>query len=229
MIKLKEIVMKQAVIVLLLMCQIIQVSAQSEKINKIEHGLIISTKLISNRNFAEGFGIDLGYFASRKVGNKGIISVDLRFGYAHVNNHYENAGSINDAFSQITTIRTGIVNYKNISLEIPLKYRWQFKKDGPLYLMIGYNPFFNLHNKTNWNFDEYDYDRTTFISTLKLSNQNEELNQSIYGKEYLIGFGYKNDKLMLELNIGSRGNFYGHRYINRMSAYSIGLSGYYYL
>jgi hypothetical protein len=226
--------MKKPVFVALLMFTIFQINAQTKDSRKIEHGILFSPRIDSDDDFTfkiKGFGVEGGYYLLKKVGKRGMISLDFRLAYAQSEREYMNAVNMED-FSffadTIITIRTGTVYYKNLSLSIPIKYRYQFSEKIPIFFMVGFNPYFNLSNNTTWKYDEFEYDRIIDMNISENRNQEETLEQNFYSQDIILaGFGYKKDKLMFDIYFSGGSINFDNDFIKGMDKLSIVLNAYY--
>lgn len=213
---------------------VFQMKAQEVDVIKLEHGFTINTSIDSDDDFTfkvKGFGVEGGYYFLKKLGNGGMISVDFRLAYAQSERHYyhsNNIPSISVIRDTITTLRNGIVKYKNISLSIPLKYRYQFSKKVPIHIMVGFNPYFNFLNFSVWKYDEFEYNRVTDMNVSDLRPDEEVLKQKFYSRDLIItGLGYIKDKLMFEIYFSGGTTFFDNEYIKGMDKLSINLNAYY--
>lgn len=226
--------MKKAILTTLLMLLIFQINAQNEEPNNIEHGVLLSSRLDSDDDFTfkvKGFGIEGGYYLLKKLGKKGMISLDFRLAFAQSERNYINAVDQDEFFSfndTVITRRTGMVNYKNLSLSIPIKYRYQFSEKAPFILLIGLNPYFNLSNNTKWEFDEFEYNTSTETNISENRNQEEKLKQSFYSRDFILaGIGYKKSKLMFDIYFSGGTTYFKNDFIKGMDKLSIVLSAHY--
>lgn len=210
---------------------------QEEIFTNIEHGVLFSPRLDSDDNLAfdvNGFGIEGGYYFLKKVGKYGSISIDVRLAYARSDRFYKNAGSFDDfalftAFpDSIRTQRTGTVNYRNLSLSIPIKYRYHITEKSPIFLLVGFNPYFNLLDRTKWKFDEVEYDFNKDIVVSEIKNQEENLNQRSFSRDLLLaGFGYTKSNIMFDIYFSGGTTSFDHNYIRGMDKLSLVFNFYY--
>jgi len=138
-----------------------------------------------------------------------MISLDFRLAYAQSERSYTTIVAIDDLFPVMDTIntqRTGIANYRNLSLSIPIKYRHLLSEKVPIFILLGFNPYFNLLNHTIWKFDEFEYNTNTEMIVSEINNQEETLEQSFFSHDLILaGFGYKKDKLMFDIYFSGGG------------------------
>lgn len=209
-------------------------NAQTEVIKTIEHGVLFSLRADSNNKLKSNFqgsGIEGGYYFLKKVGKRGMLSIEGRLAYAQSKKSFVNVIKQSEffSFSDTITTRTGIIDYKNFSLAFPIKYRFQFIQKLPLFFVAGINPYFNLKNSTDWNFDEFEFDLGNNIAVSTISNQEETLTQRNFNNSTLIaGFGYKKDKFMLDLYLSAGViKFDNNDFVSGTNKTSVVLNAYY--
>ena len=64
-----------------------QLNAQSNEPINIEHGVLFSPRIDSDDDFkfnVKGFGIEGGYYFLKKLGKRGMISLDFRLSLIHI-------------------------------------------------------------------------------------------------------------------------------------------------
>lgn len=200
---------------LLLSCALIlgiSLTAQSTFSDNIDHGIVLSSRIDSDDNLRfqiKGYGVEVGYYGLKKIGRKSSIGLDLRLVYSQSERSYENVGKIVDPIlistNPIMNLRSGIVKYSDLSIAIPIKYRYQFFEDIPLYGLLGINPYFSISNNSKWNFTDKLYDRVNDV-VLSESEGEEQFEQRLLSNDILLaGLGYRNGNIMLEVYF-SRGN-----------------------
>ena len=214
---------------------ITQINAQElESNSKIEQGILFGSRIDSDDDFTfkiKGFGFETGYYFFKRIGKRSFLSIDLRIAYAQSERYFDNIIKLSDLFldlESIRTQRTGLVKYKNFSLAIPIKFRYQISEKTPLLLLIGFNPYFNLANFSNWAFDEIDYDPQNDVIISEVQNQESDLTQSFFSTDLILaGFGFRKNNLMVDLYFSGGNINIDNNFINGMDKLSINLSVHY--
>ncbi len=207
-------------------------SAQTENSNSFEHGLVLCPRLDSDEDLKfkiKGFGLEGGYFFAKRISKRGELSIDFRLVYSSSSRRYERVVNINEfsiGIDSIAFLRTGVVSYRNFSLAMPIKYRFYLGKPGPVFLLAGYSPYFNLVNDSKWRFEEIEYDTENNITLSVKKDQKEELVQKIFSSEVFAGFGYKKDKLRFEFIFSAGSTNFDNDYINAAGRFSMMLNFY---
>ena len=223
--------MKKILILLALSLLMIKSYSQESNQKKSEFGGLFSTR-IDSRHYSDfevnGFGVEGGVYYLDKFGKKGMLSIEFRLAYAHSNHEYENAIRLYEFRNNEHTTRTGPVRYRNLALSLPIKYRYQINKKSPWYVLIGFSPNFNLINSSEWTFDEFEYNRTADTFTLMKRDQTENLDQRFYSSDILLlGFGYKFEKMMFDINFSGGAMQFDNEFIMGMGKLSLVFNTYY--
>ncbi|MEM9857466.1 MAG: outer membrane beta-barrel protein [Bacteroidota bacterium] len=219
-------------IILLLTCHM--VLAQSDKSFELEHGLTLGTRLDSDEDFAfqvNGYGFEGGYYFLKKIGKRGMISIDVRLAYAQSERVFKNVIDLNTSFTladSILTRRSGQMNYRSLSLALPIRYRYQLSEKVPVFLLVGFNPYFNLSNNTTWFFDEFEYNRNTNMDISANRNQEEKVKHRLYSRDFIMaGVGYKKDRLMVDVYLSRGSAFLDNDFVRGVDKISVVLNAYY--
>ena len=176
--------------------------------SQLEQGVLASIRYDYDNLFDvqkfRGFGIEGGYYFLKKFEKRGILSLDIRLAYAHsegdTKNSIEYPSSLPDP---LIRKRAGTVVYNNLSIALPIRYRWRFKPSGSVYLMIGYSPIFNIYNHSEWLYNEFEIDTTTDTILSEKSSQKSTLKQRFYTSESSAGLGFIKNKQTYELSFNS--------------------------
>ena len=226
--------MKYIISLILLILISDELSAQIDNPNSFEHGLVVCARIDSDDDFnfnIKGFGIEGGYYISKGIGKRGELSIDFRLAYSKSTRSYQNIGQLDEVQylinDSILTLRNGIVFYNNISLSTPIKYRFHLGKQGFVFLLAGYNPYFSLANNSTWEYDEVEYDRKNDIIVSEIINQEEELVQKFYSSDLFAGIGFKKDNAMIELYFSAGAINFKNDFINAAEKISLVLNFYY--
>jgi hypothetical protein len=227
--------MKFFTFIILCLLTTFQINAQTSGIKPIEHGVLFGVSADSNNKLNSGFqgyGIEGGYYFLKRLSKRGMLSIDIRLAYAQNEKKFVNVIKQDGFFSFTDTVttRTGIIDYKNLSIAFPIRYRFQLSHKLPLFLLAGINPYFSFKNSTTWNFDEFEYDLGNNIAISSIRNQEESLKQSNFNNSTLsLGFGYKKDKLMFDLYLSAGTVSFDNDFVTGSNKTSIVLNAYYQL
>lgn len=198
--------MKRSLPIALFVVIFFQLTAQTNPFKNIENGILFSSRLDSDDDFAfnvKGAGFEAGYYFLKKVGKRGMFSLDVRLAYSQSVRNFMGVieqSEFRNFRDSIYTTRTGTVDYGNLSLSLPIKYRHLVSEKVPVFFLVGFNPYFNIWNNTTWQFDEYEYNRSTDTNISENLNQEEELVQKFYSRDLILaGFGYKKGWLMCDI------------------------------
>lgn len=194
--------MNKSTIFFFLLFTTLQLNAQIANLLDLEQGIVLSTRIDGDDfKLNKGYGVEGGYYFLKKWGKKGTISVDFRSAYAQ--NETEINRGISGYFSfqdTVLTLISGVVNYKNLSISIPIKYRFQLSEQIPVFLLAGFNVYFNLFNSSNWKYREIQYDQINKVDLSETNDMEESLQHEFCSKDIIpIGFGYKKNNLMLDV------------------------------
>ena len=205
-----------------------------ETTTNLEHGLLISSRIDSDDDFSfniKGFGLEGGYYFLKQLGKKGMISLDVRLAYARSERYYFNIldqRAFFQAGDMVITQRSGTVNYQNISLAIPIKYRYLIKEDAPIFLLLGFSPYFSLSNQSKWRFDEFERNVVSDMIITENRDQEETLKQSLYSHDLILaGLGFKSGNLMWDIYFSGGSTNFDNDFITFMDKLSIVLNVYY--
>lgn len=211
------------------------VIAQNEDIKGFETGFLFSSRMDSDDDFKfniKGYGIEGGYYILKEVGRKGMLSLDMRLAYSSSERNKENVARIGDVLTfplpQIITQRTGILDYKNISLSLPIKYRYKFSNQIPIFLMVGFNPYINLVNFSKWRFTEFEYDTVNEEIIGEIKNEEEEIRQKLFSRDLILaGLGYKGERVMFDIYFSGGTIEFDNAFTNGADKLSIVINVYY--
>ena len=227
--------MKKLIFSILLLFLILQVNGQQDVSPKIEQGVLFSSRLDSDDDFdfkVNGFGIEGGYYFLKNWGRRGMISIDLRLAYSQSERSYMNLVEHDDFytifFDTIQTRLTGTIKYKNVSLALPIKYRYRLSADGPVFLLIGFNPYVSLFSNSNLKYDLVEYNTVTKMNVSETKNLEDDVRQCTYSQDLMLaGFGYKKDKLMFDVYFSGGSTRLDHGFLGFMDKLSVVCNAYY--
>ena len=193
--------MNKISLVALLIFFAFNLGAQTDISKKIEHGLSLSTKL----DMENGYGLGVGYYFLKPLFKKSLLSIDLNLYSTQFNRDYENVIDINSFISLEPGVitRTGRLEYSEISVQVPLKYRFKFKAQGSFFAYTGLNLNYTIRHSSIWNFVETSTIEETDEIINEISGQEEVMNSSNLSAGLFIGIGYRKNKLMIEIGIES--------------------------
>ncbi|MEZ5059230.1 MAG: hypothetical protein R2879_19515 [Saprospiraceae bacterium] len=214
----------------------VQIFAQTAESKKIEQGILISSRLDSDDDFAfdvKGSGFETGYYFLKKLGRRGMLSIDARLAYSQSIRNFNGVIDINDFRNfrdSLYTSRTGAVDYENLSLSLPIKYRHLISEKVPVFFLVGFNPYFNLWNNSIWQFDEFENNSISNMIVSENLNQEEELKQKFYSRDLILaGFGYKKNKLMFDIYFSGGSTFFDSNFVSGFDKLSFVFNVYYQL
>ena len=225
--------LKQLIITKLLFFTIFPIYAQPDTSFTSEQGIVLSPRLDSDDDFrfkVKGYGLEGGYYFLRNLGSRGMLSIEVRLAYGQTERDYKNLHERSDFFSfdTIQTLLTGTATYKNVSLALPIKYRFRLKKEGRVFLLAGFNPYFNLYNKTKLTYSLAEFNRITRMVISETTGFEEEVMQRVYARDLiLLGVGFKKDRLMFDIYYSGGSTFFNHPFLAFHDKLSIVLNGYY--
>lgn len=226
--------MKKSTIFLFLLFAIFQVNAQSSIFQNIEQGVLLSTRIDADDDFdfgIKGYGVEGGYYFLKKWGKRNSISIDFRLAYGQSERNYINLLkdlSFNPFRDTVTTTITGTFFYKNLSLAIPIKYRYHFSERFPVYGLVGFSTYLSIYNNSKWRFKETEFDWINQVTVSETAYQEENLQQKFYANDFfMLGFGYKKNKCMIDIYAGFGWVKIDHYFVDFLSKFSIVLNAYY--
>ena len=224
----------QLILPFFLLFLIVHVHAQELETSKIEHGMLLSTRMDSDDDFSfkvKGYGVEGGYYFLKNLGRRGMISLDLRIAYGRSERDYVNLVEHNDFFILPDTIQTrltGTAHYQNVSLALPIKFRYRLSAGGPVFLLVGFNPYFNLISNTSINYDLVEYNTVTKMNISAMTNLEGNIKQRLYSQDIMLaGIGYKKDNWMFDLYFSGGSTYFDHPFIGFMDKLSVVLNAYY--
>ncbi len=209
-----------------------QLISQNEK--ALEHGVLLSSRIDSDDNFKfdiNGFGIESGYFILNHLSERISISLDFRLAYSQRDQKYDNAVSpmqLSYSLDTIRLVRNGEINYKNLSLSIPVKFRFKLSQDNPIFLLAGTNPYINIWTNAEDNYDEIEFDRINNLILSEKIGEKGRIKQKFVSTDLiLIGFGYKKNKIMADVYFSAGAVNLNHDFIQGLDKFSIVFNIYY--
>jgi len=210
-----------------------QLIAQNED-PSIEYGILLSARIDSDDNFKfehKGFGIESGFFILNSLGEKISMSIDFRLAYSQRDQAYENAISPLQMFNSLDTIRilrSGILNYKSLSLSLPIKFRFKILQDQPFFLLAGINPYLKLWARVDDNYDEIELDRINNIVLSERLGVNDEIKQNFFNKDLILaGFGFQKNKIIADIYFSGGGVDFDDDFFGGFDKFSIVFNLYY--
>lgn len=226
---------KKLLLVIFIITSSHQLFSQIKEVSSIDHGILFSPRLDSDDDFKfkiKGFGFEGGYYLSKKIGKRGSISIDFRLAYSQSERNYMNLIKIEDSYTfftdTISTLRATRIDYKNISLALPIKYRHQLFNKIPIFLVIGINPYFSLSSDIINNYDEIEFDNINQENISEIKGLREEINQKFYSLDFLLaGIGYKKNKMMFDIYFSGGNAKFDNEYLRGIDKLSIVFNIYY--
>jgi hypothetical protein len=183
------------------------VSYGQETSSNAAYGIVLSPNLELDDSAlstdGSGSRVEAGAYLLGSLNEKLSISIDLRLSYAQGTRSYVNLQDSDFFFSRDSTAlqRNAELEYEQLAITFPVSLRYRPFRNVSAYLMLGFTPVLNLSNTIQWTYDEFEYNRNTMVTTLRLTDQMEELEEERWEAPMHIGIGYQMGRWMLEAQI----------------------------